>query len=110
MLTRKDLIRINQQFASGRITNESSLDFVLKQTSRSSHWFKTMCLLSRTILLDHVFEDGNKRTTAAVIMTYLDLNDQIVNPDKIAHLVLQITKQNVSSIPKIGRLINHAIK
>ena len=110
MLTRKNLIRINRQFASGRIINESSLDFVLKQTYRSPHWFKIMCLLSRTILLDHVFEDGNKRTATGVIMTYLDLNGQTYNPDKIAQIVLQITKQNVSSITKIGRLINYAIK
>ncbi|HIH13314.1 TPA: hypothetical protein HA242_06345, partial [Candidatus Woesearchaeota archaeon] len=62
MLTRKDLKNLNLQFSNGQVHNESSLDFVLTQTARSPHWYKTMCLLTRAILLDHIFEDGNKRT------------------------------------------------
>ncbi len=110
MLTRKDILSINQQFSTGTIINESSLDFVLKQTYRSHHWYKTMCLLARTILLDHVFEDGNKRTAAAIIMTYLETNGQEYNPDAIARVVLQITKQNITSTNIIGRIIHHATK
>lgn len=108
MLTRKDLLIINRQFSSGQIINESSLDFVLKQTSRSPHWFKTMCLLIRTILLDHVFEDGNKRTAAAVIVAYLDTNGYSYDPDKISRIVTRIVKSNVKSTTKIGILIKNA--
>ncbi len=108
MLTRKDLLIINRQFSSGQLINESSLDFVLKQTSRSPHWFKTMCLLTRTILLDHVFEDGNKRTAAAVIMAYLDMNSYSYNPDKVSQVVLRIAKKNIKDITKIGILIKNA--
>lgn len=110
MLTRKDLIAINRHFASGRIRNESSLDFVLKQTCRSPYWFKTMCLLARTILIDHVFEDGNKRTAAAVIMAYLDMNSYHYNPDRIAKVALKIAKSSIRDINKIGRMIKDGIE
>lgn len=110
MLTRKDLISINRQFSSGHIRNESSLDFVLKQTYRSNYWFKTMCLLARTILIDHVFEDGNKRTAAAVIMAYLDMNSYHYNPDSISRAVLRIAKSSIRDTNKIGRIIKNAIE
>ena len=102
------MIALNQQFSNGKIINASSLDFVLKQTYRSPHWFKTMCLLTRTIVIDHVFEDGNKRTTTAVIMAYLDLNGYVYNPDLISKVVLRIAQSNIKNITKIGILINHA--
>ena len=110
MLTKKDLIALNQQFSNGRIAHLSSLDFVLAQTYRSWHWFKTMCLLTRAILVDHVFEDGNKRTAAAMIMANLEMQGYTYNPDKIAQVVLRITKANITTIDKIGRLIKHAIE
>lgn len=108
MLTRKDLIALNQQFSNGRIINESSLDFILKQTYRSPHWFKTMCLLTRTVVLDHVFEDGNKRTGAAVIMAYLEMNDYHYDPDKISQIVIRIAKSHIRDTTKIGILIKNA--
>ncbi len=108
MLTRKDLIALNQQFSKGQIVNESSLDFVLKQTYRSPHWFKTMCLLARTIVLDHVFEDGNKRTGAAVIMAYLEINNYHYDPDKISQIAIRIAKARIRDTTKIGILIKNA--
>ena len=107
MLTKKDLIAINQEFHNGKIVNESSLEFVLSQTYRSKYWFKTMCLLVRSILIDHIFEDGNKRTAAMVIMVYLRTNNITFNPDKVTQIVLKITKSNTHNLNKIGRLINH---
>lgn len=108
MLTRKDLIALNQQFNNGKIINESSLDFILKQTYRSPHWYKTMCLLVRCIVLDHVFEDGNKRTGAAVIMAYLEMNNYHYDPDKISHIVIRIAKSHIRDTTKIGILIKNA--
>jgi len=109
MLTLKDLITINRQFSIGNVTNKGSMDFVLAQTYRSKQWFKSMCLLVRAILIDHLFEDGNKRTAAAVIMAYLDMNSYNYNPDKVAETVLMIAKKSIKDVNKIGRLIKNAI-
>ena len=108
MLNKKNLISINQQFASGKIANGSSLDFVLSHTLKSKNWHKSLCLLTRNILIDHIFEDGNKRTAMAIIMGYLDMNSQHYNPDKIMKLVLKITKSNLNNLNTIGRMIQNA--
>ena len=110
MINKKDLIAINQEFHNGKIANESSLEFVLSQTYRSTYWFKTMCLLVRAILIDHIFEDGNKRTAGAVIMAYLDSNGILYNPDHIPKTVLIITKSNQTNINQIGRLLRNVFQ
>ncbi len=110
MLSKNDLIVINEKFSNGRIVNPSSIDFVLDMTRKSKHWYKTMCLLTRAILIDHVFEDGNKRTSAAVIMAYFDMNNYNYDPDAISKATLCIARANITNINKIGRIIKHAIK
>ncbi len=110
MLTEKDLISLNRQFSSGAVRNKSSMGFALAQTYRSKYWFKSMCLLARAIIIDHIFEDGNKRTAAAVIMAYMDMNSYDYNPDKVAKAVLVIAKKNIKDINSIGRMIKNAIK
>ena len=94
MLTEKDP-NCHQQavLSSGTVRNRSMMDFVLSQTYRSKYWFKTMCLLARAIVIDHIFEDGNKRTAAAVIMAYLDMNSYNYNPDKVIAVVLTMAKR-----------------
>lgn len=109
MLTKKDIIAINERFSNGRIVNKSSIEFVLETTKKSKHWYKTMCLLTRAILIDHVFEDGNKRTAAAMIMAYLDMNGYTYNPDTIGKIVLLVAQKNITEINKIGRIIKHDI-
>ena len=93
MLSEKDLITINTQFSSGAVRNKSSLQFALAQTYRSKYWFKSMCLLARAITIDHIFEDGNKRTAAVVIMACLDMNRYDYNPDKVAEVVLPTSQE-----------------
>lgn len=109
MLSKKDLIAINEQFSTGSVVNSSSLDFVINQTKRSNNWYKTMCLISRAIIVDHIFEDGNKRTATAVIIAYLDAHDYSYNPDLIAKTVLRIAKYNITDTNKIGRLLKNAL-
>ncbi|MBI4152452.1 Fic family protein [Candidatus Woesearchaeota archaeon] len=110
MLSKKDLIAINEKFSNGKIVNQSSMEFVLETTKKSKHWYKTMCLLTRAILIDHVFEDGNKRTAAAMIMAYLDMNDYTYNPDAIGKIVLLVARKNITDTNKIGRMIKHGIR
>lgn len=108
MLTRKDLLTINATFSNGKVLNGSSLDFVVEQTHRSRNWYTAMCLIVRAILVDHVFEDGNKRTAANIIMSYLEMNSIPYNPDMVGKAVLRIVKENITDTRQIGRLINHA--
>lgn len=110
MLSKKDILEINKTFHTGKTNNESSLDFALYQINRSKNWLKSAAILSRAILIDHVFEDGNKRTSAAVIMTIMEMNNIQFNSDNINHIVVEIARKNITSIKKIERVISHGRK
>lgn len=108
MLNKKDIIEINKDHHTGKLSNESSLDFAVSQVYRSKNWLKTTAILARAILIDHVFEDGNKRTAAGVIAGIMEMNNMNYNPEKVTQIVVRITKENITSIKQIEKVIMHA--
>lgn len=110
MLSKKDILAINQEFHNGHVVNESSLDYVVSMTKRSKNWLKTAALLARAILVDHVFEDGNKRTAAAAIMACAAMYGVRCSSDKVNATVVTMIKKNITDIRAIERLIKNAIK
>ncbi len=105
MLSKKDIIEMNKIFHIGKLSNESSLDFALSQVYRSKNWLKTAAVLSRAILIDHVFEDGNKRTAAGAIASIMELNGVDYSPTKMNKAVVMIAKENITSIKKLEQVI-----
>ncbi len=110
MLSKKDLITINMEFHNGKVMNQGSLDYTIDYIRRSNNWLKSAAFLARAILIDHIFEDGNKRTAAAVIMTYMEMNSIHFNPDRVSKLILQVIIKNITDIRKIERMIKNVIE
>jgi prophage maintenance system killer protein len=110
MLSKKDIIRINQEFHTGKLANESSLDYALDNARKTKDWIKAAAYLVRAILIDHAFEDGNKRTAAAVLVAYFDINNVYYEEYKVGKAVLQIMKKNIIDIRKIARSIQNVIE
>jgi prophage maintenance system killer protein len=109
ILTKKDIIALNQEFDYGTLYNEASLDFALSYARRTENWTKALALLTRAILLDHVFEEGNKRTAALLIKAYAEYEGHKTRDDRIVKLVKDIIIKNISSTSKIEELIKDAI-
>lgn len=110
MLSAKDTIELNRSFSTGVVVNAGSLDYAVKTQARSRNWLRTAAVFARTILLDHVFEDGNKRTAAAVLMLLMDMNHVAYHPGAMPKIVLKIIKQNMTSITEIERCVRDAIR
>lgn len=110
MLSKKDILEINKAFHTGKLSNESSLNFALDHTYRSKNWIKTSAILARSIICDHVFEDGNKRTAAGVIATIMDLHSIPYIPERLDAAVIAIAKKNLKAITTIEKVILHARK
>ena len=110
MINKRDIIEINKQFNHGILVNEASLDFAFSNLEHTKDWLKQLAYITRAILIDHVFEEGNKRTTAALIMTILEYQKIAYNPKQVDEVVLIILKKNISDISKIRRLIKDAIR
>jgi len=110
ILTKKDIITLNQEFDQGNLNNESSLYFALSYAKKTENWTKALAWLTRAILLDNVFEEGNKRTAALLIKTYSDYERFETYDDKIVKIIKEIILKNITSIRKIEEMIKNAIK
>ena len=104
------MVELNRGFSNGMVLNAGSLDHAVKTQARSRNWLKTAAVFTRSILIDHVFEDGNKRTAAAIIMLLMEMSGIAYNPDAMPKVVLKITKKNTMSITQIERSIKNAIR
>ncbi|MBW2984986.1 Fic family protein [Candidatus Woesearchaeota archaeon] len=109
-LTKKDIIALNQEFEGGSVHNEASLDFALGYARKTENWTKALAWLVRAILLDHVFEDGNKRTAALLIKAYTEYENHKTYDDKLIKLIKKIILGKISSIKRIEDMIKDAIK
>jgi len=109
-LSKKDIIALNQKFDRGAFHNETSLDFALSYCAKTENWTKALAWLVRALLLDHIFEEGNKRTAALLIKSYVSFEGYETYDDKILKLIKNIILKNISSITKIEDMIQDAIK
>ncbi|MFH1649746.1 MAG: Fic family protein [Candidatus Woesearchaeota archaeon] len=100
-LTKKDIIAMNEQFEDGSIVNEASLDFALSYANRTENWIKALAWIFRAILIDHVFEEGNKRTAMLVIKAYAEYRGHGVDNELILKLIKRTLLKNITSIRTI---------
>lgn len=110
MITKDTIINLNKEFDKGILINKSSLDFALSFAKHSKDWLKQLAFIVRSILLDHVFEEGNKRTASALIMAIFEENKLAYDPHKVDLLTIEIINKNIRDIEKIRRLIRNAIR
>jgi len=110
LLNKKDIIALNQQFDEGNLHNESSLDFALSYAKRTENWTKALAWIARAILIDHVFEEGNKRTAALLIKAYAEYQGHSTYDDKVVKLIKNIILKNTTSIMRIEEMIKDAIR
>ena len=110
MITEKDIIQINKQFSNGDIVNYGSLAFALSQSKSTKDWIKQLAFLTRAIVVDHIFEEGNKRTASALIMSILEIHKLAYDPKKVDEVIIEILRKNINSINKIRRMIKNAVR
>ena len=110
MLSKQDIIDINKEFDKGNVVNESSLEYTLSILKNTIDWLKQTSYLVRAILIDHIFEEGNKRTAAAIIIAYFDANKFAYNPYKLDKIIEKIVKKNINNVNEIGRSIKSVIR
>lgn len=109
-LTKKDILSLNREFEDGNFHNETGLDFALGYAKRTDNWTKGLAWIVRTILIDHVFEEGNKRTAALLIKAYAEYQGHSTYNDRIVKLIKEIILKNITSINRIEDMIKDAIK
>ena len=102
------LMAINGNFSSGAMVNKSSIELAISSAYKSKDWHEQLAYVVRALLCDHIFVDGNKRTTAAYIMAIFEDFKYRYDAFKIDRLVLKITKSNITNVKTIRRMIKNA--
>lgn len=110
LINKKDLIGINKEIGeNGELHNKGSLEYALSIIKHKKSWLYELSYLLRSLLVDHAFKDGNKRTALMIMVTYLKDKNIDYNKDDLSRIIWNISKKNITDINKIGRLIKSAI-
>ena len=108
--TKKDLIAINREIGeTGAFGNESSFDFALSLLKQKKPWLQELAYIVRSLLVDHAFQDGNKRTALSLIMGFCEYHRIEYDRQKMVYITHQIAKKNWKDINKIVRLMENGI-
>jgi len=110
MITKEDIIELNKQFDNGKVINNSSLEFALSSSKNTKDWIKGSAYILRAILIDHVFEEGNKRTASIFLISMMEKIKIAYDPYKIDKIIIEIILKNISDINKIRRMIKDATR
>jgi len=103
-----ELGKINRRFEpKSTLKNDGSLSFAISHAARTEDWAKQLAYLLRALLVDHVFDDGNKRTAVYLILNYFKEYKIIIDEDKINRLMIKIASKNITKIDEIRRLIKN---
>jgi len=105
MLREEDIVNINKKFDSGRVVNKGSMNFVISNIKNTKLWTTQLAYILRGLLIDHLFEEGNKRTALAIMLTYFEANNKAYDIYKTEKVITTIILKNIDSIEKIRRLI-----
>lgn len=109
MFAVEDIVSINKEFNKGNIVNRSSLEFALSLAGKTKDWITQLAYIIRAIVLDHVFEEGNKRTAVAVLIAYIEAHKKSYDIYKLDQIIVNMIKKNITDIAKIRRLIKGGI-
>ena len=110
IINKKDIIRINQEIGEdAQFNNESSLEYALSLIKHKKSWLYELSFIVRSLLIDHAFKDGNKRTVLMIMVTYIEDKNLEYDKERLSKIILNISKKNINDINKIQRLIKSAI-
>ena len=98
MFSHRDVIQINQIFDTGKVINKSSLDFAVSSAQNSKDWITQLAFILRAIVVDHIFEEGNKRTASALFVAYCKMHQKRYDLYKIDLIIKNLIQKNETNI------------
>jgi len=109
-ISKEELLRINKGFG-GSLRSDSSLDYAIdKQEDKKLREYKKLAYLLRSILVDHPFSDGNKRTAMYLCLQFVEQTKKNVDRELLLHQIIAIASKNLTDIRQISWRIENAIR
>jgi len=95
---------------SGNPTNPSSLDFAISAQTQTKDVFLQLAYLVRAIVVDHAFEDYNKRTAALVLITTFEILKFAYDPYAVDSLVERVARKKIKSVKTLRSMIRDVVR
>jgi len=109
-ISKEDIVRIAKGFG-GILRSPSSLSYALEiQNNKKFGEYKKLAYLMRSILVDHPFSDGNKKTAMFIAFAFAEQNKKIVDEELMKHHILSVASKNIVEIRAIEERLKNAIK
>jgi hypothetical protein len=105
-----EIVNLNSRFGSGAVINSGSLHYAIGAGKTTEDWLKQLAHLVRSLLVDYVFEDGNKRTAAVLVMMAAEERRAAYDPLAVGRLTTRIAQGKIKNISTIRRLIRDVLR
>ncbi len=101
---------MNSRFG-GHLRNAASLEFAINvQENKKFGDYKKLAYLWRAILVDHPFNDGNKRTAMFIAFAFAEEQNKTADRELLIHHVQFIASKNINNIRQIETRLKNAIR
>lgn len=96
------IIKKNKEYG-GTLLSRSSLDYATEKANNEKNIYKSNAYLIRSIIVDHSFFDGNKRTATDITLERFKKHDIKCDKEKFSNGLLRIAKNEIRDIDKIEK-------
>ncbi len=111
MWEKEEIIDINKKAGgTGAMLNEGSLDFAISAQKQTKDWQMQLAHIARALLVDHAFENYNKRTAVTAIATTLEELKQAYDPYALDQLATRIAKKQIRNVETIRSMMKDVIR
>jgi len=111
MWEKGEIVELNKSVGGpGRLINEGNLDFAVSAQMRTKDWLLQLAYLVRALLVGHAFEDYNKRTAVAVMVTTFEELKLAYDPYAVDNLATRIARKRIRNVKTIRSMIRDVIR
>lgn len=110
MLKIENLIEINKNFSNGEIDKIDNLNSTILKINNSNNWIGQISLLLKALLSENCFKECNKETACALMLAAFEIKNVAINQDNVLNLILAISKNRISDIRRINRMVKEVVQ
>lgn len=111
MWEKNEVVELNKSVGgTGRMISEGNLDFAVSAQGRTKDWLLQLAYVVRALLVGHAFEDYNKRTAVATMVTTFEGMKLAYDPYAVDNLVTRIARKNVRNVKTIRSMMRDVVR
>lgn len=107
VFVKNNIVKINRKF--GGNLRKDYIDYAIA-AGKGKNEYKQLAYILRTILVDHIFTDGNKRTAMHLILEFAESKNLKLDEKRTVKSIIEIASENINDISRIERMLRYILK